>query len=203
MRSKVTVDTDPVVVIADDGRVKALVTDLVATLIDVVMPDFTEVGALIRLMVSSYSTTLLTVVDVLLTALTWPAAVTLGKASNVTVAGCPTATFGASASAKPAMTWRWDRSEMTRNAEELEELLDELDADEPAPAEPAPADPDAAEPDAAEPDAAPAAEPAADPPPAAVVLAEPPPLTVSPTEPLSVVMVPLIGAVSVVSSTTF
>src|SRR5271154_3907744 len=61
---------------------------------------------------------------------TTPATSVEGRAASVTVAGCPTAIFVASASAKPATTSsRWRLSMVTKAVEddELDEAFDELD----------------------------------------------------------------------------
>jgi hypothetical protein len=157
---------------------------------------------------------LLTTDEVGETAVTTPLTSVLARAESVTVAGCPTAIFAASASAKFATTSRLSSPSMVMKVD------DELDDEEPVldvpvldvpvldapPEDPVPPAvdvplplPPAEEP--AVPDDVPVEEVAVEPVDALVV--DPDPLTVSPTELLTAVTVPLINAVSVVPATAF
>ncbi len=139
---------------------------------------------------------MLTTVEVGLTAVTLPGtAFEVVRASRVTVAGCPTFIFTASASGKPVTTCRFDRSDRVMNVlddedepELDEEPLPDDPAEPPAPLLPPPLLP--LEPLPELPDEL-LEEEAAD---------DPPPETVCPTLPFTAVMVPAKGAVRVVSA---
>jgi hypothetical protein len=179
------------VVTALDGTISASCTDPVVIDTDAVAPSRTAAGTFCRVTVTGYSITLLLVVLCSDTWVTSPWAVVL-VAWKVTVAGWPTFTEAASASATFAVTVRVDRSASTMNP-----LVDEDDVpDEPLPDEPVPDDPvpDDPVPDDPVPD---------DPVPDDEEDAEPPPLTVCPTLPDTETTVPACGAASRVWSTTF
>ena len=89
----------PVVVMAALGSSSTSLAVWTITATSAVIPSFTSDGALFRAMVTGYSTTLLTTVDVGETAVTTPVTSVSGRAAKVIVAGWPTAIFVASASA--------------------------------------------------------------------------------------------------------
>ena len=134
--SSSTVDDCPVVVIAALGRSSTLPLDWTTTLTLAVIPSFTSDGGLISEIVASYVTTLLTTVEVLETAITFPATLVFGRAEKVTVAGSPTASFVASASANPETTCSLSSESIVMNPDELDDdvLLPVVAADPAAPA---------------------------------------------------------------------
>lgn len=133
---------------------------------------------------------MLTTVDSRAMAVTVPATVVLGSAFSETTAGWPTASLVESVSEKPATTWRLVRSVRVMKAEE--ELDEALEVPDP-------------EPPAVEPDPSP--DPVPEPPVDAeaeldteLVDDEPEPLTVWPMLLFTAVIVPALGAVSVVAA---